>query len=345
MSPSGYCPSGIKILNMLKKTLSALLVILCIVSCRKEILPEFSEIPIDFRDAEVETKTAGIINNTSLTTMGLIASYSLTEDYDGSENGDTPNYMRGQKVRKTSTAWEYSPLKYWPSDPNSKISFFAYAPFAEEPIITVCPKDYRGYPYITYIVPEKPEDQLDLLAAPPVLNRLSSDGTIPFSLRHTLSKVKFESEGFYIDELSVGGVDGKADLVYTKDGFEWKNLAPGYSSYELVSDTHIDINTVFGTSVSNDDGTLMMIPQSLQGNNKMSLSLKYHKATGFVTEYKETTCDMNVNWEAGKSYKYMLTISTENKLLIKLYVGQFDADGENNKWILVGSEETINIGE
>lgn len=63
--------------------------------------------------------------------FGVFATYSKTANYSGS----TDDFMFNQLVNKTGSAWEYTPIKYWPNPTDGsaatdqKVSFFAYAPY------------------------------------------------------------------------------------------------------------------------------------------------------------------------------------------------------------------------
>lgn len=69
--------------------------------------------------------------------FGVFAYYTDNNSYDAFS---TPNYMFNQQVKWDGTsAWTYSPIKYWPneygsnalSDDVDQVSFFAYAPWVE----------------------------------------------------------------------------------------------------------------------------------------------------------------------------------------------------------------------
>jgi len=70
--------------------------------------------------------------------FGVFAYFTGNNPYD---QLCTPNFMYNQKVwyNSTTTAFEYSPIKYWPneygttaiSDDVDKVSFFAYAPYVQ----------------------------------------------------------------------------------------------------------------------------------------------------------------------------------------------------------------------
>ncbi len=107
--------------------------------------------PIDFgtyfsNGAVTRAGAPGAINTTDALKasdgFGVFAYYTQDKDYDAAGESQTPNWMYNQQVKWDRTsAWTYSPLKYWPNDngtadnngatgtTTSKVSFFAYAPF------------------------------------------------------------------------------------------------------------------------------------------------------------------------------------------------------------------------
>lgn len=68
--------------------------------------------------------------------FGVFATYSATDDYETLPKA-TNDFMYNQLVNHNGTDWTYSPIKYWPNPTNGqnandqKVSFFAYAPYAE----------------------------------------------------------------------------------------------------------------------------------------------------------------------------------------------------------------------
>lgn len=108
--------------------------------------------PIDFgtyfsNGAVTRAGATGAINTTDALKasagFGVFAYYTQDKDYDATGESQTPNWMYNQQVKWDggTSAWTYSPLKYWPNDngtadnngatgtTTSKVSFFAYAPF------------------------------------------------------------------------------------------------------------------------------------------------------------------------------------------------------------------------
>ena len=137
----------------------------------------------------------------------------------------TPDFIYNQKLEwdETSSNWTYSPVKYWPAESGSRLTFYAYAPWNSdlhldghtawpqspygtgEPELTsdgtalVLRYDRLG-PCIRYRVPDDPADGVDLMwgaltassACPHDLVRQSIDGNVCFTMKHALSKLTLD---------------------------------------------------------------------------------------------------------------------------------------------------------
>lgn len=112
------------------------------------------------------------------TGFGVFAYYTGQQTWSAASSSATPNFMYNQEVKYRSTAWEYSPLKYWPNNNNDKISFYAYAPYtaatastgatsnSNQNITTFSNNSATGAPTVTYYVnPEDIKAQQDLVYA------------------------------------------------------------------------------------------------------------------------------------------------------------------------------------
>jgi hypothetical protein len=68
--------------------------------------------------------------------FGVFGYYTDNNEYD---QRSTPNFFYNQQVKWESSAWTYSPVKYWPneygtnaqSEDQDKVTYFAYAPWVE----------------------------------------------------------------------------------------------------------------------------------------------------------------------------------------------------------------------
>lgn len=171
----------------------------------------------DITTANLKTSTDG---------FGVFAFYTKEVDWADS---DTPNFMYNQQVRhitsydsdptgytasKYPSEWYYTPLKYWPNGQNStayeaaatsadKLSFYAYAPHIAtvntvpapgQGITAISGNTVAGVPVITFTVPAKAEEQIDLLWANPVMNATKKTlaGHVELTFKHALAKLNIQ---------------------------------------------------------------------------------------------------------------------------------------------------------
>ena len=100
------------------------------------VLPE-DAVSFGAYTGRVQTK-AGVTDDINLDALkehgfGVFATFTGTDKYEASDN----NFMYNQKVAYGTSAWEYSPIRYWPNPTGGQeakdqyVSFFAYAPYCE----------------------------------------------------------------------------------------------------------------------------------------------------------------------------------------------------------------------
>lgn len=207
--------------------------------------------------------------------FGVFAYYTDNGSYSPAAK---PNFMYNQKVNgngngsSAATSWTYSPLKYWPNEHGSnaastgvdKLSFFAYAPYVEiktlngatpstvsdgagtpadatEGIINITGNDTAGDPILTFQIPSKGAEQIDLLwgvasASAPTstaqvdpantitegkpfidLIKQTCDGKVKFSFRHALAKLDLKVQAIVDDDEDASiAVDGNTKVYVRK---------------------------------------------------------------------------------------------------------------------------------
>ncbi len=151
---------------------------------------------------------AGAQNTETLKTngFGVFAYYTGQDTY---AKKTAPNFMYNTKVSVPtgSTAFTYSPARYWPNNDGDKLSFFAYAPYVEVTAGTGLPADvksgitalsnnaYKGAPTVTYKLADDKTQSVDLLwgAKMGTTNGVNTDLTrtkdnVGFTFKHTLAK-------------------------------------------------------------------------------------------------------------------------------------------------------------
>ena len=156
-------------------------------------------IPVGFAGDVPQTRaTKEYESAADLTNIGVFAYFTNGAFSEGSS---TANFMYNQQVeRQSDSSWTYSPVKYWPGNTTDKISFFAYAPYVDETVSGGSNPSFQdnteaGFPKLTYTVPATEADQIDLLAATPLMNRTyetnsgTTNGSIKFAMKHAMTKV------------------------------------------------------------------------------------------------------------------------------------------------------------
>ena len=169
------------------------------------------------RSSEAFTATKGIPVGQS---MGVYAYLHNTDTRDYTT--DSPNFMFNQQATSQDDAepFSYAPLKYWPNDENSKVSFIAYFPYsngtadddtnhdvASTGVTPQLANNATGLPTFNFTVKDNVDDQVDFLVSEVVPNLPKSRDTeddphlpfndltiydrVPFLFKHMTAKVEF----------------------------------------------------------------------------------------------------------------------------------------------------------
>ena len=171
-------------------------------SCSKDAAnSEFSQNAIEFgtylgRDAQ--TKGA-ITSSTSIQNSGFGVTAFYTGQKAWAEYGvaTAPNFMYNQKVEYATSAWSYSPVKYWPTMKGDKISFFAYAPYKAAGIALANNNAPEANTSLTFTVQDDAANMVDFVAAQ-VIDATQKDAAegghdaVNFTLKHELSRLAFK---------------------------------------------------------------------------------------------------------------------------------------------------------
>lgn len=204
---------------------------ICLLACSSEETTRTAETtsqlrPIAFGDAytvtptrssEIFTATKGIPLGQSI---GIYAYLHNTDTRNYSE--DIPNFMFNQQATSRDDAdyFSYSPLKYWPNDDNSKVSFIAYFPYCNNVendgtlfdqkttgISLGKGNDVKGLPTFNFTVKDDIDQQVDFLVSDVManlpktrdtegdpgqpFNDLSIKDRVTFLFKHMTAKVEF----------------------------------------------------------------------------------------------------------------------------------------------------------
>ena len=201
----------------------------------------------------------------------------------------TPDFMFAQQVDFDGSAYSYSPLRYWPSNVENTISFWAYYPYGAYSTDNsgalkfysdaACTSAYTasstGLPVAKYTVPADPANQSDILfdsfgqKDKTYLNCSPTYGTVPLNFRHVLCAVQFTVE-MPDGAGSEGDLSEKEGSSYKHDySFTFANLSVSNLPEEGIC-TDVSAATVSwttsGTFDINSTGladTFLLLPSTL----------------------------------------------------------------------------------
>lgn len=146
---------------------------------------------------DVQTRGTELTTAT-LNNFGVFASYT---DQDNFGDASTPNFMYNQEVTKNGTNWEYSPLKYWPSTQNDKVSFFAYAPYSTKSNDVIAKSSNNkttNAPTLTVKLPSDLKKMVDFVAGVQMNKTYPGTGdanpAVKFTLKHELTRVGIQAK-------------------------------------------------------------------------------------------------------------------------------------------------------
>lgn len=281
--------------------------------------PTSSEHPVAFA-ADVSTRAT---ETKDITQMGIFAFYTEQNKFTSES---TPNFMYNQLATKTGGTWQYTPLKYWPNTPDDYLTFFAYAPYADncEALEVVSGNGSAGYPQIRYTLPATILGQVDVLtAASPNLTKTSS--AVKFTMNHALTRIRFTAKGAHDDTgllltqkvtqitLMGGSTTGIASL--TPDGVQWTPSADGKemkcvltNSEGLNAHTSLSATTPTPLTDTGKGYDLMLIPQDL---DNVFLEVIMRITTTAPASYdKSVTFALKdiVDWQPGQTINYQMTL-------------------------------------
>ncbi len=193
---------------MKKVLFIAAIAVAALASCVKnEVLPNTTDqnaIKFDVYTGRAP-QTKGVVESTSTIQQngfGIMAAYTNENAY----SNNASNFMYNQKVTYTSSdqSWNYSPIKYWPTNNGDKISFFAYAPYAENATSTPNPSacislgdNTTASNTLEFTVQQDANKTVDFVAASlvdQVAKKHGEENKMVFTLKHELTRLAFDAK-------------------------------------------------------------------------------------------------------------------------------------------------------
>ena len=277
--------------------------------------------PISFVPT-VETQTRGTdFTKDNLTSLGVLA--YLTQGSNFNVSSSTPNFMYNQEVTKAggTATWEYTPTKFWPTNSNDKITFFAYAPHNPTGL-TVPDITAIGYPSFTYEVPSTEAAQTDLLLAKPAPNKTANDGKVNFSFKHALTRIVLNVEagggltGLTINSLSIktkkSGTVAFSSITSPTDWMQWNNIASGPGNDISCTATLPSSSSTVTAGNTGKIATFFLLPVAATGNTSENATLTFSYTMNGIGDTKTITdlaLTSMADWLPATSITYNLKIT------------------------------------
>ncbi len=232
---------------------------------------------ITFGSYLTTTRATTVMDTTLLHQTGFgVHGYTHTTDWTTVPAQTAPDFMRDQEVTYNSKTytWSYSPLKYWPADNTTRLSFVAWAPFDKlHPTASGAPTVDYGYEGTNAQIDTS--KMFDLVAAHN-LNLTSAKNyrsAVSLQFKHALSRVNIRvaTNDVYYDATSfpsakrtiflIEQVTIKGDSLFTSGTFDlatdtWtsrstaSNAATAWSIFPLMDTTKVHPYLAYTTSLT-----------------------------------------------------------------------------------------------
>lgn len=301
-------------------------------SCEKETNMETISVPIGFSNNVASLTRANDITVANLTSMGVFAYFTHGVF---NEINSTPNFMYNQVVEKKSGTWQYTPMKYWPNNDSDKISFFAYAPQNATGAV-LSGNTQKGCPVLTYTVPPKEANQVDLLAAAPIMNQ--SKGSVDFQMQHALTKVVFyvksndDTTGKKVTAFSIKGAKSgmltfHVPINNDDKGFEW--TYPLSVAKETFTATATSLSIPDKSTAKEEMlSTFFLLPKDV--GNMFDITYTYTGTNGLETiTLKNQPLPSLDKWKPGTFVSY--TIGIDKRVGVTVMTDAHPAWGDGGK--------------
>lgn len=246
-------------------------------------------------------------------------------------NATVTNYtlMNNQDVKCEGGKWVYDPLQYWLD--NTEFSFIAVYP--------------RGaYSYneenkaIELSVSDTPSDTDYLMATNTTDTSVEGfSRTVDLQFQHMLTSVglniwrdggKHQNDQMRIKSVTLGNIIKSG--VYSSATESWTNNNNDKLTLEMIDDDLTDGDNIGAATMKNgtlETGgtpaspfeTMMLLPQTLDADNSVSLKIVYELKRQNAADWEEAELETvlpSITWNAGQRYTYNVVLSSVTDITV-----------------------------
>ncbi|WP_084608559.1 fimbrillin family protein [Xylanibacter oryzae] len=274
---------------------------LCICSCTSEnsIFDNDNTKLLNFSVSVPEWKNNDSVSNSktratpiSGSSFDKASSFNIIADaYDGTKNYST--IINNEAVSYTNNMWQTTAPHYWPGTTTKTVSFYAYYPAS---IYSSISHTAGSAPTLSYTVPDKVSDQIDIMTATGNNVSGNTNSSTPLAFNHIFAAVQFCVGSAGMPTGTITGIALNNILykgTYSLNG-TWIQDATSKKAFSQI----ISFSTNTSTTITTGATTFMMMPQTL--GSDASITITYSNG-GTLTK------SISGNWEAGKIYTYNIS--------------------------------------
>lgn len=275
----------------------------------------------------------------------------------------TPNFMYNQQVNWVTDHWEYTPVKYWPNNPENTVTFWAYAP-ADAPVTlyrsgssTAYSNSTPGLPSVRFTVPATADSDFMLSVFDMVkdhtlnpdypgyftqdLSKKAIGESVNFLFNHALCKVDIRaSKEDEDDDYDIVLTDVSfRDILFTGVKVDGGWAAGTTDRYDL--DVLESGNIALTDSNQNVSTGNILMPQILW-RTAATLYVKYKCKNKLAVDYTTYESEVDLgdvldSWDMSKVYTITLRISPGSPILFTASVAHWASD--TNGYFNVNGDE------
>lgn len=304
---------------IMKKILLAAVAALAIVGCsqNEEIEKAGEKAEINFGTVVKNSTRAAITKDAALQKSGFIVyAYKTAEAIaDATKLGDA--LMDSVEVTHPSDSWivDGAPY-YWPFE--GKIQFFAYA--KDDAVKNFKVAVDAKYPTLEYTIADTAADQIDFVVAK-ATDQSKQTSEVSLTFTHALTQVNFSAKSentgmeYKITSVKLANVYNSGTYNF-KDGKWTKTDAAILKTYDYpLADGGVSVTggAAEATSLSQTNGALMLMPQSMTATSKIIITYEVWKDNVLIDKVENFDISLSAvaAWEAGQKIRYTLALTSK----------------------------------
>lgn len=306
----------------MKKIILAALAIAAMASCNKtEVVGVTESNAIAFDNAFVDNATKSV-NDPSFTNSNLFNDFAVYGFVEGAVLFDGTQVSKSITNAELTSLWKYEGTQYWIAGAN--YNFAAVAPKTdggwEKETSTV---DMTNYTVTTNLSFTNGGTK-DLLYADAgkILGKDSGNGTVAFTFRHVLSKVKFSFENAYnasaatikVYDIKITNAHKTGNVALTSASTEWSGQA-GTLVFDfgaaVADDTDTEADAYAYSETLESYNELLLIPGAVTDGYNVTFKVDLLVSDQKIKTY-EHTVTANFAPQPGNSYDIKAVINATN---------------------------------